>query len=157
MTKCKLIIIVIFLFSLTSIKAQIYTGGGFSAGVNDGYVIDFSPLVGYKYRIFEAGMAPFINYAEKYQKYTFGGRIFADVSIYQDVFARAEFEVANIDILEGGIRKRQWVLAMPLGAGYKQNISKGVNAYFAILYNVLHNAKSHTKNPIIRAGITYDL
>ncbi|MDD3875825.1 MAG: hypothetical protein PHT69_04340 [Bacteroidales bacterium] len=158
MKSVKSFFLIIVLFVMTSeVSAQIFTGGGLGVSFNDGYVIELAPVFGYRYKIIEAGFAPFFSYIESNQKYAFGGRIHSAVTIYEGVYAQAEFEVANSEVLLDGIKTRKWVMALPLGAGYRQHIGNGVNAYVTILYNVLQTSESHTKNPIVRAGVTYDL
>ena len=138
-----------------TLEAQIYTGGTMGVNYNNGYIVELAPLLGYKYKIFESGVSPFISYLQSTGKYAFGGRIFSDVTFYKDIFAHAEFEVANTEKIDDNHIERQWVISMPLGAGYRYKLMDGVYAYGMILYNVLHSSDSPTKNPIVRGGITY--
>jgi len=153
----KIIFFLLISLSVTNYcNAQINTGGTMGISYDDGYVIEFAPTAGYKYyKIFESGASPFFSYAEKYNKYAFGGRIYSQVTIYKETFAHAEFEVANVEVIQNNLKTREWQLALPIGGGYRYKISDGVYAYGMILYNVLQSADSHTKNPIIRGGITY--
>jgi len=153
--KIKSLILIAFLAFAGIIKAQVYTGGNMGVNYNDGMVVDLAPLAGYKYKIFQAGVSPFFLYAEKTNSYAFGGRIFSEVTFFKETFLHAEFEVANNEVYENSVKTRKWVMAMPLGAGYRYKIAPGTYAYGMILYDVLQNENSTNKNPIIRGGITY--
>jgi len=157
-TTLKSIIVILIVVMSLSAKGQLYTGGNMGASYNDGYVLELAPLIGYKYlKIVESGASPFFSYAEKHNRYSFGARIFSQVTVYKETFVHAELEVSNIETYANNVKTRKWLLAMPVGGGYRYEISKGVFAYGMILYNVFQNANSHTKNPIIRGGITYQL
>ena len=136
--------------------AQLYTGGNTGVSYNNGYVVELAPIFGYKYKIFEYGVSPFVSYLESQAKYSFGGRLFSNVTFYKDISAHAEIEVSNVEKINiNNVKSREWILAMPLGIGYKYPISKGVYATGTILYDVLQNKNSLAKNPIIRGGIIY--
>jgi len=150
-----LLVTLVLIGTEKSANAQIYTGGTTGVSYNNGYVVELAPLIGYKYQIFSSGFSPFFSYLESQKKYSFGGRAFSDITFYKDIFAHAEIEVSNVEKIRNNIKTREWILAMPLGGGYKYKISDGVYAYGMILYNVLQTSDSQTKNPIIRGGITY--
>lgn len=153
-----LLVFFAFFFMVPNAKSQIYTGGTAGISYDNGYVAELAPLIGYKIKIFEAGVSPFFSYFEKENKYAFGGRIFSQLTIFKETFIHAELEVANTEVLEiNGNKTRKWILAMPVGGGYRYEISKGVFAYGMILYNVFQTENTQAKNPIIRGGITYQL
>jgi len=150
------LLILIFIISTGhSAKAQIYTGGTMGVNYNNGYVLELAPILGYKYKIIEYGVSPFLSYLESQGKYSFGGRAFTDVTFYKDISAHAEIQIANVEKVNNNIKTRDWVLAMPLGFGYKYKISDGVYLNGMILYDVLQKAGSPNKNPIVRGGIIY--
>ncbi len=149
-------IFLVFFAIAPGVFAQINTGGTMGVSYDNGYVIEFAPIIGYKYyKIIESGASPFFSYAEKNNKYAFGGRIYSQVNVYKETFVHAEFEVANVEVIKNNTTIREWQLALPIGGGYRYKISDGVYAYGMILYNVLQSGDSHTKNPIIRGGISY--
>jgi len=154
--KLQLLLILIFVTLGFNVKSQVYTGGTMGVNYNDGVVVELAPILGYKYKIFEAGVSPLFSYAERQNKFAAGARLFTIVTVYKDTFVHAEFEAANVQKGED-IKSREWVLALPIGGGYQYEISKGVYAYGMILYNVIQKENSLTKNPIIRGGIKYQL
>lgn len=148
---------IFFLGLLQSSFSQIVTGGTISADYrNDGYYIEIAPKIGYKYSIFESGAAPFISYQERTNYLVFGLQIYTQATIFKGAFLHAEFQAANAFIVTEN--NRQWVLGLPIGVGYQQEISKNVWVKGSILYDVLYkDGFSPQKNPIIRFGVTYSL
>jgi hypothetical protein len=51
--------------------------------------------------------------------------------------------------------KREWIMALPVGVGYRQKISDKVFADFSIMYDLLLDPNSPKENPIFRGGINY--
>lgn len=159
--KTKILTLILFVTALfistSDSSAQIYTGGNMGVSFNNGYVIDMAPTLGYKYKIFQAGVNPFFTYMESTKQYAIGARLFTEVTVYKETFVRAEFEMANAEVWNGIVSNRKWIMALPIGAGYRYKISEGVYAWGSILYDVLHGPDSPTQNPIIRGGINYQL
>lgn len=161
----KTIIVGLISFSIHSTStAQVFTGGNFGVNYdNNGVYVDLAPEIGYRYKIVEAGIAPFVSYKQidKAHHYSFGSRVFSRLTLYKDIFAHAEFQVSNIEI-PGTVSSdiffdnRKWIVAMPLGVGYRYKISKNITAQGSVLYDVLLDDDSPQKNPIIRGGIVYD-
>lgn len=158
MNKGLLIGIMTFIMGLGSIQAQIFTGGTFGVHFdNDGYYVDAAPIIGYRYYLLQVGVSPFLSYKELHNqagKVDFGGRVFSQLTIIQDVFAHAEFQMINTE-LPGASRQRKWIMSLPIGGGYRYKISDKATAHGMILYDVLMDPNSPAKNPIVRGGITY--
>jgi len=147
---------VIFMLSgFSEGKAQFYTGGSLGIHVdNKGYYFDVAPLFGYRIGRFDAGISPFFSYRDykvRDSKYSYGNRIYSQVTIVRGLFAHAEIEATNIEA--GGDRK--WVMGFPVGAGYKQTIAPNTQAYGMVLYDLLLDEDSPVDNPIVRFGVTY--
>ena len=145
-----------FIFGITAVHSQVYTGGnlGFHYD-NKGYYIDVAPVIGYRYARLNLGLSPFYSYSEykdKDNQYSYGGRIYSQLTIYRNVFAHAEFEARNIEKSED----RKWIVGLPVGGGYRYKIGPNAQAYGAVLYDVLLDDDSPAENPIIRGGITYN-
>ncbi len=138
-------------------NAQVYTGGSFGAHIdNKGYYVDIAPLLGYRYGIMDVGISPFYSYRnnkDSENRYSYGSRVFTQVTIIRNVYAHAEFEAANIDV--PGDDDRKWIFGFPVGAGYRQKIAPNTQAYGMILYDLMLDEDSSVDNPIVRAGVTY--
>jgi hypothetical protein len=155
-----IIVSVFFLSEITISFCQIYTGGNMGMNYNNGVYIDFAPVLGYRKNRAEFGISPFYSYSKinnaSSATYTYGGRIFTKYTLFEGLFLHAELEASNIG---AGDINRNWVLAMPIGAGYSKRIGN-ITTYATILYNVILINKLNTtftkENPVIRAGVNYD-
>lgn len=146
------IFLVLFASGLTS-QAQFVTGGGISLDYHDGYFFDAAPKIGYKYSIFESGLAPFASYRESTDRLTYGMRLYTHADIIQNIFLHAEFQAANVE----KSKERIWVLGMPVGGGYKHRLADKTWVRASLLYDVFHDKNSPQRNPIVRFGITQRL
>ncbi len=153
-----------FLCLSITMEAQFYTGGNVSVNYNNGIYIDAAPVFGYRYKIFNSGVSPFYSYSEVnnsegYSSY--GGRIFEEITVFQNFFIHAELEAASVKIVnivnDQTTTHRKWIWALPVGAGYNQQIAPKVTAYAMVLYDLLLDENSPKENPVVRAGIRYDL
>lgn len=150
-----------FFISITAntIYSQIYTGGNVSFNFDNGYYADVSPIIGYQIGKFNAGVSPIIAYSKRENmnsEYSYGGRIFSEMSIVQGSFIHVEFESLNIES-PGNQDEREWILGLPLGVGYEYEIIENVTAHAMVLYDVLLEEDSPRDNPVVRAGIRYNL
>jgi hypothetical protein len=99
---------------------------------------------------------PFLSYREKSDNLAYGARVYSQFTIYQGVFVHAEFQAANVYVSSEG--ERQWVMGLPLGAGYKVKLDDKMWLNGMVLWDVLHKeGYSPQKNPIFRVGVTYSL
>ncbi len=156
-----LIFTYIFILNNYESSAQVYTGGSIGMHYEDGFYIDAAPLLGYRYGILDAGISPFYSYREYEKKpstYAYGNRIFAQITFIPNVFVHGEFEVSNVAtsvIGTDGKRQRKWIMGLPVGGGYRYNLSARTQAYGMILYDLVLDKDSPVKNPIIRGGVVY--
>jgi len=149
-------ILVITSFTILSFKlqGQIYTGGSVGVHFENGYYAEAAPVVGYRYRIVDIGVSPFFSYRERQNQpdfYSYGNRIYTQITFIPQVFGHAEFEVTNIE----AAGRRKWIMGLPVGVGYRYKLSKNAEAYGMILYDVLLDKDSPVQNPIIRGGVNY--
>ncbi len=134
--------------------SQLYTGGEFGINYNNGLYVDVAPLVGYKNDDVRVGVSPVFSYFKANNEdplYSMGSRVFGEYTIAKGAYLHAEVEALNTEVNNN----RQWVYALPLGAGYRYAISSKATAYSMILYDVLLDPESPKENPIIRAGVNY--
>ncbi len=158
MKKRFLLVIAVLLMSgsVIEIKSQVYTGG--SLGIHfdtDGYYVDIAPLLGYRHGILDVGLSPFFSYRDhkdRDSRYTYGNRVFTQLTFIPNVFAHGEFEVSNIELASGD---RKWIVGLPVGGGYRYNLTDRTQAYGMVLYDVLLDEESSVTNPIIRGGVIY--
>ncbi len=139
------------------ISAQVYTGGNIGLHIDDrSTYADIAPVLGYRQGIFDFGISPFFSYRDYHElaeRYSYGNRIFTQITFIPGVFAHGELEVTNIETSAGD---RKWITGLPLGGGYRYSITHRTRAYGMVLYDVLLDDESPVRNPIFRAGVVYD-
>ncbi len=139
-----------------TLNAQMYTGGNLGIHYDaKGYYIDVAPLLGYRQGIVDFGVSPFFSFRDhkdRDSRYSYGNRVFTQVTFIPNVFAHAEFEVTNIEAAGGD---RKWIVGLPLGGGYRYRLGDRTQAYGMVLYDVLLDDDSPVTNPIIRGGVVY--
>jgi len=154
-----IIAVMVVLLSLSGYvaHAQLVTGGTLSADYrDDGYYIELAPKIGYMYSIFESGVSPFVSYRESVNYLAYGVQVYTQADIYEGIILHAEFQAANVWVFSEN--SRQWVLALPVGVGYKEKIADKTWIYGMVLYDLLYKEGYSTqKNPIFRIGITQAL
>ncbi len=152
---------ILLLLSSAAVQSQVYTGGSFGIHYDRTAYADVAPILGYRAGILDFGISPFFSYLEVKDlpdRYSYGNRIFMQITLIRNVYAHAEFEVSNIAtsvIGADGKRERKWITGLPLGGGYRYNLTDRTRAYGMILYDVLLDEDSPVQNPIIRAGVTH--
>ena len=141
------------MYSYNTTKAQIITGGNISLNYANGFYLDLSPMIGYKWEKINVGFSPFYAYRQNTSSsdYSFGGRVFSQFYFVENIFLHAEVDASNVSYYNS----RKWVYGIPLGAGYQSNISENVGMQISILYDVLLDKNSLKENPEIRGGIIY--
>ncbi|NJM93482.1 MAG: hypothetical protein HC842_01420, partial [Cytophagales bacterium] len=85
--------------------------------------IELSPLVGYRFTDrFSAGPGiTYIYLSDKLRGYTtniYGGRLFANYFITDNIFARSEWEALSLEKLGVADDSREWISNLFLGGGY---------------------------------------
>jgi len=169
--KCSLPFVIIFIFIISfsqKASAQFFAGGDFNVTFLNGVNIDVAPIGGYKYKNFSAGISPVIQYTATSPlalggQFSYGGRIFAEYSIWKGIFAHAEFQALNSGYLENSIgdiyKKGVWVMGAPIGVGYERELTGGLWLKVMVLYDALLDINiqpnSPQQNPSIRGGLTY--
>lgn len=165
MRKVKFLIFVIIFITggLYESNAQVITGGSVGINYSNGLYLDASPIVGYRQGIIDVGIAPFFSYRDhenRDARYSFGNRVFAEVTLMKNVFIHGEFEMTNIEtnvIDAAGDKERKWIYGLPVGAGYRHSIGKKTQAYVMVLYDVMLDDDSPVENPIVRGGVVIRL
>lgn len=159
-TLTSLFICLLFLFPVIS-SAQVYTGGSTSLTfLNDRTYFEASPLVGYRMNDLSAGVGAIISYTRRSgnARTHYGGRIFSQYDVIDGLFIHGEMEALNTEYTSSsGSANRDWVFSIPVGAGYRQQISDNVYATASILYDLIQHSNSPYDNPIIRGGLRYYL
>lgn len=149
-----LLVIFMMLLMVENVHAQVFTGGSVGVNYDRGLYIDAAPVAGYRMGIVDLGVSPFFSYRDhrdRDSRYSYGGRLFTQVSPVPGVFGHAEFEMTNIE--HGDDRK--WITGLPVGAGYRYRLGDNTEAHAMILYDVLLDDDSPVRNPIVRGGVTY--
>jgi hypothetical protein len=154
----------LFVCMATLAQAQVYTGGNVSVGFdNNTTYADIAPVLGYQMGKARVGVSPVFNYSKTTNQdaqYSFGARLFGQYTVFQGFFLHAEFESLNVEDRANDADglppyDRTWVVGLPVGAGYNQQLTDRINAQFMVLWNVIENENAPTTNPIIRGGINY--
>lgn len=142
-------------------SAQIYTGGSTSLTfLNDRTYFEASPLVGYRMNDLRAGVGAIISYTRRNgnARTHYGGRLFSQYDVFEGLFIHAEMEALNATYTSSsGSVRRDWIFSIPVGAGFRQQISENVYATASVLYDLIHHRNSPYDNPIIRGGLRYYL
>ncbi|WP_234567891.1 hypothetical protein [Rhodohalobacter sp. 614A] len=146
-----------FLFFPVTSWAQVYTGG--SVGLNfwnNRTYIDASPILGYQIDDLRIGVGGIFSYVRRSgdSRIHYGARVFSQYDLFESFFLHAEVETLNTEYYNS---EREWVLSVPVGAGYFQRISDRMYTTFTILYDLVQDENSPYENPIIRGGIRYHL
>ena len=143
---------------------KFFTGGNIGFQIGNPTMIDVSPLLGYKitkhtsigigasylyYHFHE------VTYNADYISNTYGGRFFAEQTIWRDLFAHGEYEVLNGEWGYG--TERYNITSVLLGAGYRQLIAGSSSFSIIILWNFNNTYDSPYTNPIIRCGVIIGL
>jgi hypothetical protein len=146
-------------------ESQVLSGGNVSVTADEnGFYADIAPTLGYQLKIVRAGVNPFISYSDLKTEeavYSFGGRLYTEITVIKGVFAHGEIEASNTevqtyDLSDNLLKERKWSVGIPLGAGYEYPIGEHMTAYGMVLYDLLENEDSPQTNPVIRAGVNYN-
>lgn len=153
-------ICLLFLFP-SHASAQVYTGGSTVLSFqNNRTYFEASPLIGYRMNDLSVGTGAIISYSRRNgnARTNYGARIFSQYDVIDGLFIHGEMEALNAKYRSSsGSSTRSWIFSIPVGAGYRQQISDNVYATASILYDLIHHRNSPYDNPIIRGGIRYYL
>lgn len=154
--------ILLCLFAIGTSYAQVFTGGSVSIGFdNRTTYADVAPVLGYEWNRWRTGVSPVFNYSKTTDlpaRYSYGARLFSQYTVFHGFFLHGEFEALNVERIRPGTdapSNRVWIVSLPLGAGYQQELSDHVRIQFMVLWNVIENEHTPATNPIIRGGVQY--
>lgn len=142
---------------------KIYFGGNFNAQFGTLTFIDVSPLVGYRItERFSSGLGITYRYISNdfynYSSSIYGGRVFAQHSIWRQFFAHAEYESLSTEFYSRNLDRviRDWVPGLMIGGGLFQPLGKRAGFQIFALYNLLYDAQRSPYNDpwVIRVGFT---
>jgi hypothetical protein len=144
-------------FSQAQLADRLYYGGNIGLQFGTVTVINFSPLIGYKFTPrFSAGPSityMYYNYSS-YSRNYFGGGAFARFAINENLFVHTEYELLRFKEETGNPYETivATVADLYIGAGYKQ--PTGANSFLNVLllYNLNQSYFSPYQNPIFRIG-----
>jgi hypothetical protein len=148
---------------------NVYVGGSFWMQFGSVTYIDVSPMVGYRFTDkFSAGPGivyqylKYDSYGQEYSTNSYGGRLFARHTIFQQFFAQAQYENISTEFLyingNGEIDEiREWVPGFLLGGGIAQPLGRRGAIIISGMYNFLHD---EIKSPypsawIFNVGFTF--
>lgn len=154
------LLFILFLFPLSA-SAQLYTGGsvGLSFMSNRTY-FEASPVVGYRMNDMRVGVGGILSHVRRSgESWThYGGRVFSQYDLFEGFFVHGEVEALNVEYSSSGSsNSREWILSVPVGAGYSQRVSGKMYATAMVLYDLVQDDRSPYANPIVRGGIRYHL
>ncbi|NMM49403.1 hypothetical protein [Marinigracilibium pacificum] len=146
-----------------SFAQRLRFGGNLGLGFNPFY-IDAAPSIGYVVSSkFMAGVGIrylYVKYEDNFygdfSYSSYGGSLWANYFLLDNIFLRSEFESLRVDFIEDNRKQREWVPSLFLGGGYLQPIGRtGSGVFLSVMYNVLHDdLKSPYGSPlVVRAGI----
>lgn len=170
----RIFVCIIFLFAEFDLYSQdapkkpfserIFFGGNLGAQFGTYTVVEVSPLVGYHItdRLAAGIGATYIYLNVKdfdYETNIFGGKVFTEYAIIENVVAHAEYEVLNFEAFDDFTdeKKRVNVGSLLVGGGYRQRLGGNSFITLMILYNLTETRYTPYENPIIRIGFAFGL
>ena len=155
---------------------KVEVGGGLSLSFGTITFIDISPSLGYRFADnYVAGIGlTYIYYRQKYlwdinsqgdriykilKTSMYGGRVFNQYFITENIFAHAEYEALNIEYVDalGNHIKREWVGSPLVGGGFAQSKGRASRWYILVLYNLNEHQGSPYTNPLFKMGFAVGL
>lgn len=145
-----------------SLSDHLVYGGNVQLGFGNVTNIGIAPMVGYKVTDrFIPGIGLSYNYIKiRYRGYPtqsaniYGGSVFANYFVLDNIFAHAEYEVLNGEwepYYQPGQRFN--LSSFLVGGGYRESFG-GLSSYVMVLYNVTQSSDSPYSNPlVIRVGM----
>ena len=162
-----------------SLRDRLYYGGNFGLGFSNGWIVEFSPLIGYKFnQPFSVGGGIISEYASAqledagtryhYKSFSYGARAFARYKIWEDIFVHVEYSVINYEVPDyeslgvlqvlpdKSIKMRRTTLPGLLpGVGYKSGGQLSFN--LMLLYDLLYTRVNPNYSPLnMRMGLEYN-
>jgi hypothetical protein len=144
-----------------SLKDRLFTGGNMGLQIGNPTMIDISPLIGLKItKHARVGIGAtylyykYTDYNAVYISNIYGGRVFAQHTIWKNIFAHAEYEVLNGEWVSTA---RYNISSVLVGAGFRQLLFANSYLNLMLLWNLTNTYDSPYTNPVIRAGVTIGL
>ncbi len=165
--------------TMLSLRDRVYYGGNFGLGFSGGLMMEFSPLVGYKFnQPFSVGGGIVSEYASaqledagtrySYKSFSYGARAFVRYKVLEDIFFHVEYSVIKYEIPDyeslgvlqvlpdKSIKMRRTTLPGLLpGIGYKSGGQLSFN--LMLLYDLLYTRVNPNASPLaMRMGLEYN-
>jgi len=149
-----------------------YTGGGLGLQLGDATMIEFSPLIGYRFtKNIAAGMGFTYQYFRSkdyltglvFKTNVYGGSIFARYCFLENFIIHSEFERLSLESLYFDpfniyTTERFWEENLLVGGSYRSAIGERSYMYIMLLYNLNDNINNHYGSPIVfKTGIEIGL
>lgn len=141
--------------------SQTFTGGNFGLQFGSETMVDISPLFGYKitdqFSIGVGGTYDYYHYQlppYDFVSSVYGGRVFAEYTIFDNIFAHVEYEELNVPQIDY-FSNRATVNSVLVGAGYAQPIGENSSYNIMLLFDT--QPSTIYVNPIFRIGFVFGL
>jgi hypothetical protein len=144
-----------------SLRDRVYFGGSIIVTFGDVTRIGVYPMIAYKFTPklslgFEAGYE-YLKYDNVDQHANnYGGSIFGRYRIIPKLYAHAEYQMVNYEIITGpNTSERDWIPYLLLGGGLSTKMGPNTWSYVEVLFDVLQDDKSpyESGEPFISVGV----
>ena len=145
------------------IKDRFFTGGDLGLLFGNLTYINISPLLGFKVtKRYSIGIGVNYEYLRiakiNYSASIYGGRIFNQFLIIENLFAHVEYALLNIEVQTGAFEtERRWFGLPLIGGGIRQELFGNSFLDLLILYNLNDSYLLPYPNPIIRVSVNVGL
>lgn len=150
------------------LKDRIWFGGGLGLAFGSVTNIAVEPMVGFKITRngkLSAGLGISYQYyrdsrfARTYESSVYGGRLFTRYRIIDQLFAHAEYNVLNFELIDRSteLSFRRWVPFLLIGGGYSAHLGGGTYLTATVLFDVIQDPYSPYAGgePWIGAGVGF--
>jgi hypothetical protein len=147
---------------------RVYFGGNIGLQFGSQTLVDINPLAGYRLTerlslglsvtyLYYSYNDPYSNY--NYSSNIYGGSIFTNYFIFENIFAHIEGEVLNMEVPNNFLHRmvRDNIFGFYVGGGYRQPLGDRSSMNILILYNLNEDIYSPYQNPIIRIGFGFGI
>lgn len=139
---------------------RIYYGGTVTLGFGSTTRIGIFPMLGYKLTPKLSGGVEvgyeYVSYDGGESTHNYGGSVFANYRIGRSLYAHAEYQGVNYEVLSAFDESdREWVPFMLVGGGFYKPISPRTSLYAEVLFDVLQDESSPYDDwePIVNIGV----
>jgi len=152
-----------------SFRDKIFFGGGLGLQFGNVTLVDVSPIIGYRVtERFHTGIGLTYSYyndkrfATDIDYSAYAGSVFTRFFITESLFAHAEVEALNTEIVTFNSstlaivkRERKWIDSYLVGGGYYQRIGQRSGVYMLVLWNLNETEFTPYSNPVFRIGFSF--